>query len=78
MREMGMKPKKPKTALAGEHYEKGIGNICATVRYNQMQKPSYLLGSLKQAREAFTKATGLSIEWEAAIEGHPEEDGLVF
>jgi hypothetical protein len=91
MRKMGAKPCRLTDAPVGEHIadaSSGSGTTRQAQVLREARPYGFHLGSLDAARSAFTKATGLNVEWEPAeasglsaesppdSDREPVEDGL--
>lgn len=69
MLDQGAKATRPRNVAVGEHItdvQSSFGTTRAAAVVKHPKPPAYHLGTLEAAREAFTRNTGLPIEWPAA------------
>ncbi|WP_284946730.1 primase-helicase family protein [Acidisoma cladoniae] len=73
IRRMGGKPSRPRNLPVGEHITDEVGRFGEVSRsakpIGHPRPPAYSTGSLSDARLCFEEATGLTIEWEAKVDG---------
>jgi Family of unknown function (DUF5906)/Primase C terminal 2 (PriCT-2) len=74
MRRMMGRARRPSDAYVGEHLVDEFNGVGGTQRkakpITKARPPAFALGTIEGARDAFSKVTGLAIEWEAE-DGEP-------